>query len=93
MESTGTEKNSETTTECSGRKIKRTTQIDEIKESQDSLNKKQMEMMTMVKRMFKSMERMNDDIINLKKSVTEGMVQIDEDMRSLKLEWKTYLKS
>ena len=93
MESTGTEKNSETITECSERKTKRTTQIYEIKESQDSLNKKQMEMMTIVKRMSKSMERMNDDIINLKKSVTEGMVQMDEDMRSLEQEWKSYLKS
>ena len=91
IEGKGTNENSEAKSMCSGRKTEGTTQIDEIKEFQDNLNKKlidfDLKLMTMMHRNFESIERMNDEIINLKRNVEEGQEKIaDEVMKSLNLE-------
>ena len=64
-------RNSETITECTGRKTEGTTQIDETKESQDNMNKKLIELTKMVQGIFENIERINIDMTNLKKNVAE----------------------
>lgn len=54
-----------------GRKTEEATQIDEMKEYQDNLNKKLMELTIMVQGIFENTEQINNDMTKLKKNVVD----------------------
>ena len=92
---TGTvpEGNAETMTNCSGKKTEESIQIEELKKSQDTLNKKLMEVMITVQGNLENFERMSIDMLNFKKNVTEIKEKLgDDDMKSLELELKSCQK-
>ena len=86
---TGQDGNAETKTKCSAKKTEESIKFEELKKSQDTLNKKLMEVMTMVRGNLENFERMSIDMLNFKKNVTEIKEKLGaEDMKSLELELK-----
>ena len=67
-----TDENYKIMTDSFEKKTEWTAQNDEIKDHHDNLDKKLTKVITMVQRNFENIERMNNDIINLKKNVAEG---------------------